>query len=210
MAAVLPKTWNVDLGRLAAAVPVCRRRHSEGREEGWGEAAGLLDQAVRMVYEAGADTDADAREQFLGRLFPDLGPFQWDTGRRSEPLWWLRRLAAMCVRLVHQPSTEPAGVQRVVLNRGRRSVGQVDYQVCERCQRGYLLKISVDGAAKGYGIGTRTVLKLYRRHPELTWYTTTQYDTAGTFWHKIARRTGGVFAQNHDGACEHMKTGRRN
>jgi hypothetical protein len=57
VAAVILKTWHADVDRLTAAATVCRRRHSEGREDGWGEAAGLLDQAVRMVYEAGADTD---------------------------------------------------------------------------------------------------------------------------------------------------------
>jgi hypothetical protein len=45
--------------------------------------------------------------------------------------------------------------------------------------------------------------------PDLTWHTTTQYGTAGTFWRKIAQRTGGSFTENLDGECDHMKIDRR-
>ena len=209
VAAVLVNAWQADSGRFAAAAAVCRRRQGEGDDDVWGETANLLDRALGIVHDAGADNDDDARVRLLGKIFPDPGPFQWDTARRRDPVWWLRRLAALRVRAVHLPAGAPAGFQRLVLRRGPLVVGQIDFQVCQGCRRGYVRKISIDGAAKGYGIGTRAVLKLYRRYPGLTWYTTTQYDTAGTFWQKIARRTDGAFTENHDGACDHMKIDRR-
>ncbi|WP_145777230.1 hypothetical protein [Micromonospora olivasterospora] len=91
-------------------------------------------------------------------------------------------MAAVRVRVTQQPSRTQAGIQRLSLRLGSLLVGRVDYQVCERCRRGYLRKISVDGAYKGYGIGTRGLLRLYRRHPGYDWRTSTQYATAGTFW----------------------------
>lgn len=40
---------------------------------------------------------------------------------------------------------------------------------------------------------------------DFVWHTTVQYDTAGTFWAKIALRTSGAFTEIPDGECEHMK-----
>jgi hypothetical protein len=206
--AVLVKHWCADAPRIAAAAAVCEQRHREGKEVGWREAADLLLGAVRMVQAAGADTDASARESLLGQLFPDPGPFEWNTRRRRSALWWVRRLAALRVRRIHQPASAPAGQQRLLLRLGPVLIGQVDYQVCVRCRLGYLRKISVDGERKGYGIGTRAILSLYRKHPGCHWHTTTQYETAGTFWVKIARRTGGTFTEQGS-ECEHMKADRR-
>jgi hypothetical protein len=69
-------------------------------------------------------------------------------------------------------------------------------------------KMSVDGHVQGFGLGTRAIMHVIDRTPGYTWYTTVQYDTAESYWQRMARRTGaGFHGPGDNGAitCEHMR-----
>jgi hypothetical protein len=207
---VLVNLWNADCARMTAAAAVCRaRERANGDEIGWREAADFLDRAIAKIRDAGADTAGAAREQFVdglrAEMFPDPQPFRWPTHRRRRPQWWLRRhWLHVRLRLVPQPPSSPARQQLLRLHIGRVCVGKLDFQVCDLCRRGFIRKIDVDSACQGFGLGERAVRAAHRQGPGYDWRTTVQYPTAGTFWTKMAERTGSSLREDANGACPHM------
>jgi hypothetical protein len=198
-----------DIDRIAAAAAVCRVRDAEqGPDAKWGQAAAFLDRIVEQLRTAGADRD---RDRYLADLrheiYPEKQPFQWPTKRRRRPRWWLRRLVLHSrLRMVHQPGELPTDRQRLHLRIGTVPLGTVMFRVCDSCQVGYLLKADVDGAYRGYGLGSRAVCALNRRYRRYRWTTTVQYPTSGTFWDHINRCTSGNYTESPQPPCVHLAT----
>jgi hypothetical protein len=198
---------NADLGRLEAGIGVCRSAHLAGSADGHAEAAALIERAIERITIMGADRDADKLDQLRRNLHadwrPDAVPFDWDHRRRRRLSWWLRRLRARVARLADQPSTAPAGMQKVTVHLAGRQVGEMRYMICTECRLAVVGKVDVSGAYQGLNLGTRLVTHAYVRHPDYEWRTTAQYNTSGTFWPRMARRTGAGFAEGL--LCLHME-----
>jgi hypothetical protein len=92
---------------------------------------------------------------------------------------------------------------------GRHIIGAMQYQLCPECRIGHILKIAIDGDYNGYGLGTRTVLRLHGAYPGYAWHTTPQYDTSGTFWTALAQRTSSAFTADQQALCPHLQRDRR-
>lgn len=197
---------DVDHTRLTAAAAVCRSRHVPGEDDGYLEAGQLIGQACQLMEAAGADTDEAAREQLRrdihAQWHPEPVPFDWERRRRLRARWWLRYLTARRARIRHLPAETSAGIQRLTIELGRRSVGRMLYQVCDDCNLVLIGKVVVDSDYQGINLGTRLVLQAHAYHPGYTWSTTAQYLTAGTFWPQMARRTGAAFTAAS--GCPHM------
>ena len=179
-------------------------------DDAWRDAAALLHAAVARVRDAGADTDAQAHAALLEQIQPTVQPFRWPRARRRNPRWWLRRAwLTVRVRAALPTPRGDAGPQKAILQVGAIPIGSMDYQLCGACRLGYIRKIEVDSRYQGYDIGTCAVLRLWRRHRGFGWYTSVHYDTAGTFWTNLARRTGSAFTADARGGCPHMQTTRR-
>ena len=163
------------------------------------------------MSRAGADTDEAARRRLVDKvneqLFPEPEPFRWPGGgdrRRS----WLRRVSTHArLRLAYERPPSPAGQQRLLLRLGRSSVGRLQFQACNRCRRGYVLKLEVDDRYRGLGVGGRAIRAVRRRYRGVEWRTTPHYLTSGTFWAKMVGQTGGFHA-DADGRCPHMRDAR--
>jgi GNAT superfamily N-acetyltransferase len=194
-----------DIDRLNAAVAICASRH-ESDDDGYVEAIGLLNHARDRLTTAHADTDPSAREWVRDGLHaqwhPEPVPYDWDHGRRRQPGWWLRHLAARRVKISHTAPRSPAGVQRLIADIRGRPAGRMLYQICDECRLVVIGKITTDAAYQGLGIGTRLVLHAFARNPSYAWHTTPQYPTSGTFWTNMANRAGAAFTEAR--ACAHM------
>ena len=204
-----------DPDRLADAVAICvalqantRDGAADERDDSYHEAEVLLRRALRVVTDAGAETDAATqdrlREDLHAQLYPDPVPFDWPRDRRRSVTWWLRRLAMIRVRLIHRPTSTPAGVQKLTLQLGTRPVGTLVYQICDQCRRGLIGKVSITTNYQGLGLGRRAAVHVFRQAPDYAWRTTPQYPTSGTFWAGLAARTGADFTNGADCACDHM------
>lgn len=207
---VLVSLWNGDAARLAVAAEVARaRQHDPGGDVGWQETADLLDGALALVRTAGANTSDEARERFTtdlrAELFPEPQPFQWPTRRSRHPSWWVRRLwYHLRLRLEREPPWMPGAHQLLRIYIGRLQIGKLDLQVCDQCRRGFVRKFDVDATYRGFGIGERAIAAEHRRYPGYDWSTSVQHPTAGTFWTKVAARTGSSFRESPGGICRHM------
>jgi hypothetical protein len=195
-----------DPDRISAAAAVCQARHRDGGV-GNDRAAALLGNALSAVRDAGGDTD-DGRDQLLrdidARWNPERVPYRWPTRRRRDPRWWIRRLRLLRARVAHEPPAVPAGRQRLTISHRGGVVGVMRFQVCDECRCGLVGEVSIDSHLQGLGLGTRLVERAFRAHPGYAWHTTAQYDTAGSFWPRMARRTGAAFTAPANARCRHV------
>jgi len=195
-----------DAVRLDAAAAVCRSRHRPGDDDGYQQAGQLIELAQQRIAAAGASSDTVARERLLADLHaqwhPEPQPFEWDRERRRRVGWWLRYLSARRARFRHQPARAPAGIQRLYIDLGERPIGRMLFQVCDQCRLVLVGKIDITLDYQGLDLGTRAVQRAYARHPGHAWHTTPQYPTSGTFWSRMARRTGAAFTEASP--CTHM------
>lgn len=197
---------NADLGRLEVAAGVCQSAQVPGSDDGYPEATALIQRAIERIRTAGADRDPDKLDQLRRDLHaewhPDPLPFEWDRYRRHSVGWWARYLRFRTARLAYQPATAPAGTQTITIQVAGREVGKLRYVVCSECRLALVGKVDVDGAYQGLNLGTRLVAAAYARHPNYEWRTTTHYPTSGTFWTRMAHRTGASFVEGQ--RCSHM------
>jgi hypothetical protein len=105
-------------------------------------------------------------------------------------LWWARRLEGRAnVRLAPQPhDVDPAVLQEILMLRGDYEIGSLKFLVCDECRLGCVAKIEVAENHQGRGLGTRALELARSQAPGYRWCTTSQDDTAVTFWQRIARR----------------------
>ncbi|WP_156038800.1 GNAT family N-acetyltransferase [Actinoalloteichus caeruleus] len=219
---LLVRSVDSDPSRLAATRQVCRRR-SEGhtateldddRRQVYRVAADLVGQALdtieprgpvdgRQRGPAGAGTPFGTTEPYVQGSWHRHGAVRRGL-RRLNPVYWLRRLRAEQLRLVHRRPARPAGIQRIEVRQGRTAVGWMLFQVCAECRLGYVGNVVVDDAFRGRGLGRRMVLAARELAPGCSWLTTSQYDTAETFWREMARRTGDAYREvSGVSACPH-------
>lgn len=222
--------WRIDadperLAAVAEAVAAQARPDGEGRRRrGAYNAVIIADVALGMLREAGAANDPAARARLLAEIREArYGPAEEEPStpgvfdahrlprrvlRRVSPLWWLRRLDARAnVRLVPQDhDPDPDALREILMLRGGYEVGSLKYLLCDECQLGCVAKIEVDEDYQGRGLGTRALELVRAQAPGYQWCTTSQDDTAVTFWQRIARRTGDAYTDD-DGdlkPCPHM------
>ena len=201
--AVLIGQFNADADRIEAArASAADRCHSEPGAR-WPETVTLLGAALEKIRAAGAD--ADARATLLEELWPTAQPYEWPKRRRRSLRWHLRRTwLHLHVRTSTSRLAWPAGGYKTEIRAGRRLIGSMRYQLCPECRIGHILKIAIDDHYKGYGLGTRTILRLHTTYPGYAWHTTAQYDTSGTFWTALAERTGSAFTADQQALCAHL------
>jgi hypothetical protein len=198
-----------DAGRIVRAAAICRaRRDGDADDLGWGAAADLLDQALALLHEAGAENEggrARFAEQLHRELHPDPQPYTWPDRSDRRRGWPRRLLHHARLRWQHTPprGTE-AGPRLLLLRAGGMTIGKLDYQICAECRRGYVRRLDVDDRYRGLGLGARAIRAVQRRHRGLRWRTTPHYPTAGTFWTTVAGRGGGFLA-DAEWPCRHMR-----
>lgn len=224
--------FDCDAQRLAAALEQCRAdsQHAEGEGKlGWGDAISIGEHALALLQRRGADSPGRARDALSSELeewqFPTSKPYRqrvWHCHRlprrllRRLNLWWLARRRRLndAVWIEHGPD-EPRACECIKIHladaggdREHSEVGRMYFEVCHQCRRVLLAKMSVDSDVQGFGLGTRAIMHVIDRTPGYTWYTTLQYDTAESYWQRMARRTGsGFHGPGANGAitCEHMR-----
>ena len=199
--------YDCDAARIQSALDVCRARQGDAGT-GQDSTIAFLELALQQLRAAGADTDGVGRERFAEqlsqKLFPDPQPYEWprrvDPRRRWPRRWWHHAR----LRFEHRSPERADGHRQVLLRFGRRIVGKLEYQVCDRCRRGFVYKLDVYEPYKGLGLGERVIRTVWRRHPGYEWSTTTHYPTVGTFWVKMGARFGGFQADPGRG-CPHLR-----
>jgi hypothetical protein len=201
--AVLIGQFNADADRIQAATAIAADRCHSEPGACWPETVTLLGAALDKIRAAGSD--ADARATLLEELWPAAQPYEWPKQRRRSLRWHLRRTwLHLHVRTSTSPLPWLAAGYKTEIRTGRRIIGSMHYQLCPECRIGHILKIAIDGHYKGYGLGTRTVLRLHNAYPGYAWHTTAQYDTSGTFWTALANRTGSAFTADQQALCPHL------
>ena len=201
-AAVLISYFDADLDRIKAARAAATDRGRAEPDMLWPETIRLLDCAFDKICAAGSDQNS--RAELLNELWPEAEPYQWPTRRWRSIRWQLRRIwLRPRLRQTTRSLEWIAHGYETEMRVGRTLIGVMKYQLCLECRVGYVLKIAVDSRYKGFGLGTRTVMRLHRAYPGFAWYTTAQYDTSGTFWPALAKRTGSAFTANQ-AACKHL------
>lgn len=85
------------------------------------------------------------------------------------------------------------------------SLGRVQYEVCEPCKVGLLLKISFSVEWQFCGLGTRALTQMETRHPGLVWYTTGQYSHAKGFYERYRRDSDSPWTENQH-PCAHFRS----
>jgi len=181
----------------------------------------LIDAACAVVdahLDQGGDRAVDVAGELRAELFPEAPPYvqgRWHRHelrrrllRRANPLWWLRRLAAGRARLVHVAlrQTGAGSVEQLKIMLGGKEVGRVKYQLCHECRRGRIGKISVNPSMQDRGLGTQAIRHLRAQTPGYTWCTTNQYETARSYWVRVARLTGDTYTDEPAAACHHITT----
>lgn len=213
------------LAAVAEAVAAQAGPDEEGRRRRGAHNAVMIAHVARgMLRETGADIDPAARARLLAEIREArYGPVEDEPTpgvfgphrlprrslRRLSPLWWWRRLdARVNVRLVPQDrDPDPAALREVLMLRGDYEVGSLKYLLCDECQLGCVAKIEVDEDHEGRGLGTRALELVRAQAPGYQWCTSSQDDTAVTFWQRIARRTGDAYTDDDGGdlkPCQHM------
>src|SRR5260370_6220434 len=203
---------DADAARLAALAEGCRtegtRALAEGRAiVGYELALELIDLALNIIRDAGADAHPRARASLLAELDEEMMPHPklcrrrpWDRHRlarrllrRLDPRWHhRRRLAAREGALVCHPATSPDAFHWTELMVGTSDVGALYYKICHRWRIGYVGKLSINEEYQGLGLGS-SVLEAAREEapaPDYCWWTSHQDSSAQPFWQLIGSRTG--------------------
>jgi hypothetical protein len=202
--AVLIGQFNADADRIQAARAVAADRCHSEPGACWPETVALLDAALGKIRAAGVG--ADDRAALLEELWPAAQPYEWPMKRRQSLRWQLRRAwLRLHVRATTARVPWLDTGYKTEISAGRRIIGTMQYQLCPECRIGHILKIAIDDRYKGYGLGTRTVLRLHNAYPGYVWHTTAQYDTSGTFWTALAKRTGSAFTADQHALCTHLR-----
>jgi hypothetical protein len=204
----------LDLGASRARLVRVREQLKERTESNqtgmWDEwAKDLLQRALDRLSVAGVET-SDGETAYYEALHLELNPptepFRWDRTRRLKVRWWLRRLLAARARTIDDPAPAVRLIRYLHIRLGSRDVGTMKYLVCDQCRLVLVGKIGIEPEYQGLGLGTRAVTAMFRRYPDFEWRTTAQFDTSGTFWPSMAKRTGASFM--HGDGCEHMPLGK--
>lgn len=81
-----------------------------------------------------------------------------------------RVLAYRDVVIFHSPAPTSERAQSLLLVYIRRVVGEVTYEVCERCASGVITQVQVTSPLQDSGLGTRAVSHLRACYPGITWH----------------------------------------
>ncbi|MGW3582992.1 GNAT family N-acetyltransferase [Streptomyces rubiginosohelvolus] len=96
--------------------------------------------------------------------------------RRKRPMGRLRRRIMVYRSIEFLPSRVPGGTrpdeQCLLLVHIRKVVGQVRYQLCDRCDQGVITAVTLEERFRGTGLGTRALSHLRSRHPSVRWRST--------------------------------------
>ncbi|MFE7774912.1 hypothetical protein ACFU5O_13595 [Streptomyces sp. NPDC057445] len=98
-----------------------------------------------------------ARDRRSGRL----------RGRRHR-----RILAHRSIEFVQSPAPGRERSQCLLLVHIRKVVGQVGYQVCDRCAEGVITEVVIEEPFHDSGLGTRALSHLRARYPGVAWRST--------------------------------------
>lgn len=71
--------------------------------------------------------------------------------------------------IFHSPAPASERAQSLLLVYIRRVVGEVTYEVCERCASGVITQVHVATPLQDSGLGTRAVSHLRACYPDITW-----------------------------------------
>jgi GNAT superfamily N-acetyltransferase len=108
------------------------------------------------------------------------------------------------VRFIHQPPSEPAGHHVIYLyDQDNVDMGTLVWQVCSRCRRGIINKISIAEQWQRRGLGRRLIARALREGPGYTWSTFGQSPGAKTFFAIMTLETGSALTDPGQ-ACAHM------
>ena len=83
------------------------------------------------------------------------------------------------------------------------SLGDVTYGTCEPCGGGLLYKIGFPDDRQFCGLGRLALSKLEARHPDLTWYTTSQFKHAQGFYDRYRQGSSSPWTPM-DRPCAHF------
>jgi len=83
-------------------------------------------------------------------------------------------------------------------------LGAVTYGVCSRCRVGLLDTIGFSAGWKYCGLGRRALRELETRHPELTWYTSSQLMDARGFYDRYRQDSRSPWITSHQ-PCAHFR-----
>lgn len=81
-----------------------------------------------------------------------------------------RLLAYRDVEIFHSPAPASERAQSLLLVYIRRVVGEVTYEVCERCGSGVITQVHVATPLQDSGLGTRAVSHLRACYPDVAWH----------------------------------------
>ncbi|MEU9364160.1 hypothetical protein AB0D71_05345 [Streptomyces avermitilis] len=124
--------------------------------------------------------------------------------RRSGRRWgrWHRRLLAYRdVELLQCSAPDGRGDDCLLLVHIRKVVGRVTYQACDECAEGVITDVVLDGPFLDSGLGTRALLHLRSRHPDVTWRTTLDHRLTRGLLRRMRIPKAVV-----DGSCSHVRS----
>lgn len=126
------------------------------------------------------DQHAEARAgepdtEFMWRLFDAMSKARRDMINRACTT------TSKPIRMTSEAATRTFGFKIVA---GSEELGVVRYGICELCQVGFLYKISFPPDWQYCGLGRRALSEMERRHPNVCWYTTGQFEWVQGFYRK--------------------------
>jgi len=86
---------------------------------------------------------------------------------------------------------------------GNDSLGDVIYGICQACRAGMLYKIEFAPDWQFCGFGRLALSQLEARHPDLTWYTTGQFNEARGFYERYRHGSASPWT-DQDNPCPHF------
>ena len=111
---------------------------------------------------------------------------------------------AVMSQTVRTERGQPVPTFQVSITSEDTSLGDVIFGVCRQCRIGLLYKISIDSEWHCCGFGRRALSHLETLHPNLTWYTTAQYQSARAFYDRYRQDSNSPWAENQR-PCPHFR-----
>lgn len=101
------------------------------------------------------------------------------------------------------PAPAPAGVGRLDVQLGGRTVCSLDLQVCAACQRGIFHHIQTEPEHRRHGLAAVAVRTVLDRNPDYTWSMTAAPNTAAAqaLWNTLT----GLGVDSTPVTCRHMR-----
>jgi len=130
-----------------------------------------------------------------------------------EAARYARQHAIECARPTASRRVQWGGLQvetfQFAISCEGETLGEVRYGICPSCGTGLLYKISFGPDWQFCGLGRLALRQLEARHPELAWYTTTQYGHARGFYDRYRQDSDSPWTDKQL-PCPHFDLSRLN